>query len=49
MTEDNIRYEVNHSGEVVQHDSALCKDMNSMILNLFSQYGWHCEIVESRG
>ena len=49
MTEDNIRYEVNHSGEVVQHNSALCKDMDTMISNLFSQYGWHCKIVESRG
>lgn len=49
MTEDNIRYEVNHSGEIVQHNSALCKDMDSMILNLFSQYGWHSEIVELKG
>lgn len=48
MLDNNIRYEVNHNGEIVQHNSALCKDIDAMIVNLFTQYDWKCEIIESK-
>lgn len=36
------RYEINHDGEIVIGNSALCKDQTKILLDLFSQYGWHC-------
>lgn len=36
------RYEINHDGEIVVGDSALCNDQSKMLKDLFSQYGWSC-------
>ena len=36
------RYEINHSGEIVVGESALCADQTKMLQDLFSQYGWSC-------
>ena len=33
------RYEINHSGEIVVGESALCADQTKMLQDLFSQYG----------
>lgn len=41
------RYEINHEGEIVIGDSALCADQTRMLQDLFSQYGWSC-IEESK-
>lgn len=43
------RYEINHEGMIVQAESALCADLDKMIISLFSQYGWTAEIVEKKG
>ena len=43
------RYEINHNGEIVQSESALCADQKKMLVELFGQYGWTCEEEESVG
>lgn len=43
------RYELDHSGNVVVHESALCERQNEMIQELFSQFSWQCDILESKG
>ena len=43
------RYELNHNGNVVVHESALCKRQNEMIEELFSQFSWQCTRLESKG
>lgn len=42
------RYELNHTGNVVVHESALCRRQNEMIHELFSQFAWQCDIQDSR-
>lgn len=36
------RYEINHNGEIVVGQSALCADQTKILQDLFSQYGWKC-------
>ena len=43
------RYEINHKGEIVSHESALCADLDKMLTSLFNQYGWTSEIVDKKG
>lgn len=43
------RYEINHDGEIVSHESALCSDLDKMLTSLFNQYGWISEIVDKKG
>ena len=43
------RYEINHSGQIVVGESALCDDMDKMLTDLFSQYGWQCKLLEKAG
>ena len=43
----DIRYEINHNGEIVEGDSVLCNNQTKMLTDLFSQYGWTC-IEESK-
>ena len=43
------RYEINHDGMIVPHESALCSDLDRMLTSLFSQYGWTAEIVDKKG
>ncbi len=43
------RYEINHDGEIVEHDSALCSNLDGMLQRLFSQYGWNAEITNKQG
>ncbi len=43
------RYEINHDGEIVSHESALCSDLDKMLTSLFNQYGWTSEIVDKKG
>lgn len=43
------RYEINHDGEIVSHESALCSDLDEMLTSLFNQYGWTSEIVDKKG
>ena len=43
------RYEINHEGEIVIHDSALCNNLDNMLIDLFSQFGWKAEIIEKEG
>lgn len=39
----DVRYEINHEGNIVIGDSALCADQTAMLSKLFSQFGWSCE------
>ena len=43
------RYEINHDGMIVTHESARCSDLDKMLTSLFSQYGWTAKIVEKQG
>lgn len=43
------RYEINHEGEIVVGDSALCADQSKMLHDLFSQYGWNCVETQKEG
>ncbi|MBQ3611363.1 MAG: AAA family ATPase [Firmicutes bacterium] len=43
------RYEINHDGMIVSHESALCLDLDKMLTSLFNQYGWTSEIVDKKG
>ena len=43
------RYEINHDGKIVTHESARCSDLDKMLTSLFSQYGWTAKIVEKQG
>lgn len=43
------RYEINHNGEIVVGDAALCKDQTEMLENLFSQFGWTCTELDKEG
>ncbi|MDK0821708.1 AAA family ATPase [Clostridium perfringens] len=45
----NLRWEVNHLGELVQKETELCKDLNSMIIELFSQNNWQYNEIEKSG
>ena len=36
------RYEINHEGQIVVHNAALCSDQERVIHSLFSQFGWTC-------
>lgn len=46
---NNVRYEINHNCEIVEHESALCADMDKMINDLFSQFGWTSSIENKQG
>lgn len=37
---DDIRYEISHEGKIVAGTTALSNDLDSLIQQLFSQYGW---------
>lgn len=43
------RYEINHDGVIVSHESALCSDLDKMLTSLFNQHGWTSEIVDKKG
>lgn len=43
------RYEINHEGEIVIGDSALCADQTKILQDLFSQYGWTCNEESKEG
>ena len=43
------RYEINHDGVIVSHESALCSDLDKMLTSLFNQHGWSSEIVDKKG
>ena len=43
------RYEINHDGVIVLHESALCSDLDKMLTSLFNQYGWTSEIIDKKG
>lgn len=44
-----VRYEINHDGIIVPHESALCSDLDKMLTSLFNQYGRTSEIAEKAG
>lgn len=46
---NKTRYELNHAGNVVVHESALCRQLNDMVQQLFSQFSWQCDIKSSKG
>lgn len=39
------RYEINHDGKIIEHDSALSNNLDNMVKELFSQYGWNAEVI----
>ena len=43
------RYEINHEGKVVAAESALCNNLSTTLINLFSQYNWTAEISQTEG
>ena len=43
------RYEINHDGAIVPHESALCSDLDKMLMSLFNQFGWTAEIIDKKG
>lgn len=43
------RYEINHDGEIVVGESALCNDQSKILQDLFSQYGWSCTEESKEG
>ena len=43
------RYEINHDGEIVVGEGALCADQTKMLQDLFSQYGWSCTEEKKEG
>ncbi len=43
------RYEINHDGVIVSHESALCPDLDKMLTFLFNQHGWRSKIVDKKG
>lgn len=43
------RYEINHDGEIVVGESALCNDRSKILQDLFSQYGWSCTEESKEG
>lgn len=43
------RYEINHDCKIIEHDSALCKDLDNMLQRLFSQFGWNAKITDKQG
>jgi len=46
---NGARYEINHDGQIVQHESALCADQGKMIHDIFNQFGWSCEEINKTG
>ena len=43
------RYQVNHNGEIVADDSALCGNQSKVLQDLFSQFGWSCHEESKEG
>lgn len=43
------RYEINHEGKIVQAESALCANLDNMLTQLFSQYGWKSKQTDKAG
>lgn len=43
------RYEINHNGQIVVGESALCSDLDQMLIKLFSQFGWTCRETDKTG
>lgn len=43
------RYEINHEGKIVTAESALCANLDNMLAQLFSQYGWKSKQIDKAG
>ena len=43
------RYEINHEGRIVEAESALCANLDNMLTQLFSQYGWQSKQIDKAG
>lgn len=43
------RYEIDHSGRIVVGESALCSNIDQTLINLFSQFGWTCDLIDKTG
>lgn len=44
-----LRYEINHEGKLEQKTTELSSDLNSLVENLFSQFGWKYQESEKSG
>lgn len=40
-----VRYEINHAGEIVAGKSALCSDLQKLLTELLCQFGWKCDVL----
>ena len=47
--ESSSRFELDHSGDVVKGTAALCSNQEAFLKDLFSQFGWSCQLVEKSG
>ena len=43
------RFEINHEGKIVTAESALCANLDNMLAQLFSQYGWQSKQIDKAG
>lgn len=43
------RFEINHEGKIVTAESALCANLDNMLTQLFSQYGWQSKQIDKAG
>lgn len=43
------RFEINHEGKIVTAESALCVNLDNMLAQLFSQYGWQSKQIDKAG
>lgn len=46
---DETRYELDHAGEIIEYQGSLCDHQNELLLELFSQFGNRCEVIETKG
>lgn len=49
MSDNAVRYEINHNGEIVEGQSAISNDLDGLVRGLFCQFGWtYTEISKQR-
>ena len=49
MDNSNQRFELDHDGNIVAGNSELCGDQGRFLEEVFSQFGWKCNLTDSVG
>ena len=41
MSDEAVRYEINHDGQIVKGQAALSNRLDDLVNDMFSQFGWN--------